>query len=98
MGATNRLLCGMFAGLIAQSATYPIDVVRRRMQVGAPYKGILDAFTSIATKEGLRKGLYKGLAMNWLKGPIAVSISFTVNDWLKKEICTRIECENNKCL
>ena len=29
-----RLLAGGVAGLVAQSATYPLDIVRRRMQVG----------------------------------------------------------------
>merc|ERR1712083_1102195 len=83
ISAPTRLVCGMLAGLIAQSMTYPIDVVRRRMQVGTPYRGILHAFTDIAKNEGVRKGLYKGLSMNWLKGPVSVSISFTVNDYLK---------------
>jgi hypothetical protein len=29
----TRLLCGGTAGLVAQTATYPLHVVRRRMQV-----------------------------------------------------------------
>jgi hypothetical protein len=29
----TRLACGGVAGLVAQSATYPLDIVRRRLQV-----------------------------------------------------------------
>ena len=85
----TRLFCGGIAGLLAQSVTYPLDIARRRMQVAGAtphkqinYKGTLHALTETFRVEGLA-GLYKGLSMNWLKGPIAVSASFVVNDYMK---------------
>jgi solute carrier family 25 protein 42 len=79
---THQVLpAGAFAGLVAQSATYPLDVVRRRMQVNNNlYASTWQAFMSIYSTEGLVKGLYKGLSMNWIKGPIAVGVSYTVNE------------------
>jgi solute carrier family 25, member 42 len=81
----QRLVAGALAGLLAQSATYPLDIVRRRMQVTpGRYRGIVDALRMIYREEGIRQGLYKGLAMNWIKGPIATATSFTVNDLIKR--------------
>ncbi|XP_023653686.1 mitochondrial coenzyme A transporter SLC25A42 isoform X1 [Paramormyrops kingsleyae] len=80
----ERLAFGACAGLIAQSASYPLDVVRRRMQTagvtGHSYSTILGTMHQIVTEEGLVRGLYKGLSMNWVKGPLAVGISFTTFD------------------
>ncbi|KAF2977274.1 hypothetical protein EK904_009155, partial [Melospiza melodia maxima] len=80
----ERLLFGACAGLIGQSASYPLDVVRRRMQtagvLGHTYSSILRTMQDIVREEGLVRGLYKGLSMNWVKGPIAVGISFTTFD------------------
>lgn len=80
----ERLAFGACAGLIGQSASYPLDVVRRRMQTagvtGWPHGTILGTMRAIAAQEGLVRGLYKGLSMNWLKGPIAVGVSFTTFD------------------
>ncbi|NWR25925.1 S2542 protein, partial [Emberiza fucata] len=80
----ERLLFGACAGLIGQSASYPLDVVRRRMQtagvLGHTYSSILLTMQEIVREEGLVRGLYKGLSMNWVKGPIAVGISFTTFD------------------
>lgn len=80
----ERLAFGACAGLIGQSASYPLDVVRRRMQTagvtGHTYGTIAGTMREIVAEEGVIRGLYKGLSMNWVKGPIAVGISFMTFD------------------
>lgn len=80
----ERLAFGACAGLVGQSASYPLDVVRRRMQTagvtGQSYGTVLGTMRAIAAQEGVVRGLYKGLSMNWVKGPIAVGVSFTTFD------------------
>lgn len=80
----ERLAFGACAGLIGQSASYPLDVVRRRMQTagvtGSAYGTILGTMRAIVTQEGVIRGLYKGLSMNWVKGPVAVGVSLTTFD------------------
>ncbi|XP_070688786.1 mitochondrial coenzyme A transporter SLC25A42-like [Pempheris klunzingeri] len=80
----ERLAFGACAGLIGQSASYPLDVVRRRMQTagvtGSSCNTLLGTMHMIVTQEGVVRGLYKGLSMNWFKGPVAVGISFTTFD------------------
>ena len=91
----ERLLCGSLAGLIAQSISYPLDMVRRRMQTERVifaedpasrirYSSIGGTLNLIYRAEGFR-GIFKGLTMNWIKGPLAVGISFSTNDYLKKQ-------------
>ncbi|RNF22309.1 putative mitochondrial carrier protein [Trypanosoma cruzi] len=83
----ERMVAGGLAGLIAQSATYPLDIVRRRMQVTpGRYRGVLHALWTIYKEEGVFQGWYKGLQMNWIKGPIAVATAFTVNDIVRRRI------------
>ncbi|XP_071492935.1 mitochondrial coenzyme A transporter SLC25A42-like [Diadema antillarum] len=81
---TERLAFGAIAGLLGQSASYPLDVIRRRMQTAGitkySYDSILNTGRNIVREGGVIGGLYKGLSMNWIKGPIAVGISFTVFD------------------
>lgn len=82
----TRLACGALSGLLAQSVTYPLDIVRRRVQVDPGiYRNELHALVSIYRADKL-SGLFKGLSMNWVKGPIAVGISFAVNDFLREAI------------
>ncbi|GFR64919.1 solute carrier family 25 member 42 [Elysia marginata] len=84
----ERMCCGAVAGLVGQSASYPLDIVRRRMQTAGltghvkDYSTIMGTVRSVLAEEGLR-GMYKGLSMNWVKGPLAVGVSFSTFDTLK---------------
>jgi len=84
----ERLGAGAVAGLLGQTASYPLDIVRRRMQTarqlgkGGKYRSVGTALQVIWAQEGMR-GLYKGLSMNLIKGPMAVSIAYTVNDYAR---------------
>nr|CAD7423969.1 unnamed protein product [Timema monikensis] len=90
------LLFGAAAGMLGQSSSYPLDIVRRRMQTspltGTHYRTIFSTLKKVyrcmfifpcCRDEGIRRGFFKGLSMNWVKGPVAVGISFTTYDILK---------------
>lgn len=79
-----RLAFGAFAGLLGQNVSYPLDIVRRRMQTeglvsSVQYTSIVSTIRYVFQSEGMR-GLFKGVSMNWLKGPLAVTISFNTYD------------------
>ena len=74
----RTLAAGALAGLAGQSVTYPLDVARRRMQVGgaAGQGGAAAVLRRAVAAEGAG-ALFKGLSLNWLKGPLATAVSFT---------------------
>ncbi|KAI9885762.1 MAG: hypothetical protein M1823_002440 [Watsoniomyces obsoletus] len=84
--APRKLLAGATSGAVAQTCTYPFDVLRRRFQIntmsgmGYKYKSIWDAVSIIVAEEGIR-GMYKGLIPNLLK--VAPSMA---SSWLSFEI------------
>ncbi len=121
----HRLAAGGAAGLVAQTATYPLcvtpptrsphassqpahpshshgvasalppphplrHVVRRRMQAGADYSSIRQALGRIYTGEGVAGGLYKGLTLTLLKGPLQSALGFTLNDTTKRLLRERL--------
>lgn len=107
----ERLQCGAFAGLVAQTLTYPIEVTRRRMQtIGLVEKdtalsnlgavkehhhldrppSLFNTVRELYLEQGVR-GFFKGVSVNWMKGPIAFSISFTAFDIVQGLMETEVE-------
>lgn len=83
----QRVMAGATAGLIAQTAVYPFDVVRRRMQThsgeGKLYDSPLHALRTIGREEGIARGLYRGLSLNWIKTAPNVAIYMSLYDLVK---------------
>lgn len=98
LSVTTKLGCGAVAGTIGQTVAYPLDVIRRRMQMGgwknaasvvtgeskAPleYSGMVDAFRKTVRHEGVG-ALYKGLVPNSVKVVPSIAIAFVTYEVVK---------------
>ena len=76
--------CGVASGLFAQTLVYPLDVLRRRIQVEGVESAwarlyTLPALRRVVQKEGMR-GLYAGLGATYMKVAPAVATSLVVRD------------------
>lgn len=80
----QRMAFGALAGLIGQSASYPLDVVRRRMQTSDVKMGMMETIKKILQDPYPYRSMYRGMSLNWVKGPISVGVSFTTFDLLTK--------------
>ncbi|CAH0481897.1 unnamed protein product [Peronospora belbahrii] len=90
LGVTDTLLCGGTAGIVSSLVTFPIDVVRRRLQISAIHAenaGIRPTTTGIASelfrKQGV-SGFYRGLTPELMKVVPMVGITFGTFERLKK--------------
>lgn len=93
------LICGGMAGLIAQTLTYPLDVVRRRMQVeglisrnrvnignaSMNYKLPPSTFSALFMIWRTQgwRMLFNGLSINYMKVVPSTAIGFSLYDYFK---------------
>ena len=92
---TGNALAGALASVIAKTALFPLDTVRKRLQVQGPtrelyfnrniplYKGIISTISTILRREGSR-GLYKGLPLGLIKSAPTSAITM----WMYEGIMT----------
>ncbi|XP_034542904.1 calcium-binding mitochondrial carrier protein SCaMC-1 [Notolabrus celidotus] len=79
--------CGAVSSTCGQLASYPLALIRTRMQAqasvkGAPKPSMLALIRNIITKEGV-SGLYRGISPNLLKVIPAVSVSYVVYEYTR---------------
>lgn len=82
-----KLFCGGWAGFIAQTVSFPIDTVRRRMQLQGSmnqrvYRHSIDCLLQILRQEG-PLALFKGVSANLVRSGPNVAIQFTVFEIIK---------------
>ncbi|CAL9703646.1 unnamed protein product [Knipowitschia caucasica] len=87
-GVLVLLACGTTSSTCGQLASYPLALVRTRMQAQALSQDkhkltMVGQFRLIVSQEGI-PGLYRGLTPNFLKVIPAVSISYVVYEHMKK--------------
>ncbi|XP_055018304.1 calcium-binding mitochondrial carrier protein SCaMC-2-B-like isoform X2 [Boleophthalmus pectinirostris] len=88
-GVFVLLACGTMSSTCGQLASYPLALVRTRMQAqatgGGPQMTMTTLFKHVLKTEGAL-GLYRGLAPNFMKVIPSVSISYVVYEYLKKTL------------
>ena len=84
------LVCGGLAGAVAQTVSYPLDVVRRNMQVhgmvGDPQSSprLLQVLQTIYLQAGLAGGVFRGMSLNYYRAMPQVAMSFCVYELMKQ--------------
>ncbi|KAI8512259.1 hypothetical protein Bbelb_088980 [Branchiostoma belcheri] len=86
-GGVKTLVCGAGAGVVSKTLVYPLDVVKKRLQVQGfdharrsfgqvrTYTGLVHCVQCMLREEGAR-GLFKGLSPSLLKAACASSLIF----------------------
>lgn len=88
---TESLVAGAVAGVVGKAATYPLDTVKKRLQVGgmqrsqaygvtANYSGAVDALVRMAREEGVLAGWYKGTVPSLWKAALGAALTFWGNE------------------
>ncbi|XP_013003761.1 mitochondrial adenyl nucleotide antiporter SLC25A23 isoform X1 [Cavia porcellus] len=95
-GIPVLLACGTVSSTCGQIASYPLALVRTRMQAqasiqGAPKLSMTGLLRHILAHEGVW-GLYRGITPNFMKVIPAVSISYVVYENMKQALGVTSRC------
>uniref|UniRef100_A0A672R3T2 Calcium-binding mitochondrial carrier protein SCaMC-1 n=1 Tax=Sinocyclocheilus grahami TaxID=75366 RepID=A0A672R3T2_SINGR len=86
-GVLVLLGCGTISSTCGQLASYPLALVRTRMQAQASMEGSEQVSMSKLVKKTMQKegffGLYRGILPNFMKVIPAVSISYVVYEYMR---------------
>uniref|UniRef100_A0AAV2LNR0 EF-hand domain-containing protein n=1 Tax=Knipowitschia caucasica TaxID=637954 RepID=A0AAV2LNR0_KNICA len=87
--------CGAVSSTCGQLASYPLALIRTRMQAqtsvkGSPKVSMLALLQNIVSKEGVT-GLYRGISPNLLKVIPAVTVSYVVYEYTRIFLGVEIE-------
>ncbi|KAI8985879.1 mitochondrial carrier domain-containing protein [Pilobolus umbonatus] len=82
-----ELLCGGLAGLVAQTSSYPLEIIRRNMQVSGAldpnkFVSFMETVKDIYRVKGFR-GFYVGLTIGYIKVTPMVAVSFFTYERMK---------------
>lgn len=90
----SRLVIGSVAAVVSQTIAYPLDTVRRHMQVSgglgqkSRYKNTFHCIRKIYAKSGLL-GFYRGVLANGIRAAPQAGIEYAfydlIKDWLNQE-------------
>lgn len=89
LGLVLTVVCGAASGIVATGLTFPMDTIRRRMQIQnlhvSPENRLTSAqqFSKLVYQEGL-SSLYRGLAPEMMKVVPMVGTMFLVYEWSKE--------------
>ncbi|GBG88635.1 hypothetical protein CBR_g48166 [Chara braunii] len=91
VGVLSTMFCGMVASGVGMMVSFPLEVVRRRLQVQTlygdqkMYKGMIDAILRILEEEGLA-AFYKGWLPSAIKVVPAAAASFATYEVVKHQV------------
>lgn len=89
-GFLPTLVCTALAGVLATTATFPLDLLRRRMQLAGPGVSAWHEASAIVGSHGVR-GLWRGLLPGIAKVAPTGAVSFWSYEFIRQEIlCSNI--------
>merc|ERR1712126_342411 len=87
-----KLFCGAVAGPLGQTVSYPLDVARKKMQLGhCSGRATIDVLRNVYKEYGIVRGLFRGASINFLKAIPAAAVTFYVYETLKQKFGARKE-------